>query len=211
MIHKIEKMLKMQDEINTVVHSDWKHQGFDWCRAGWVECAELMDHYGWKWWKKQEPNIEQSKLELVDIWHFILSQFIADSKYDTSFISSFFSECKKSQGNAIGFLNNVEIMSSGFLSKDISKALYGFANSCYEIGLSFDELYSLYVSKNVLNKFRQDNGYKDGTYIKEWFGKEDNEYLIECIEVLDTDHEFFTESLLAMLEEGYQTVLETKG
>jgi hypothetical protein len=35
-------------------------------------------------------------------------------------------------------------------------------------------LYKLYVGKNILNQFRQDNGYKDGSYIKIWAGEEDN-------------------------------------
>ena len=26
----------------------------------------------------------------------------------------------------------------------------------------------MYISKNVLNIFRQNNGYKEGTYIKQW-------------------------------------------
>lgn len=33
----------------------------------WTECAELMDHIGWKWWKKQEIDIEQAQIELIDI------------------------------------------------------------------------------------------------------------------------------------------------
>lgn len=41
-------------------------------------------------------------------------------------------------------------------------------------GLNIDLLYSLYIGKNVLNQFRQDHGYKAGTYIKIWNGEEDN-------------------------------------
>jgi hypothetical protein len=26
----------------------------------------MLDHYGWKWWKKQTPDTEQVILELVD-------------------------------------------------------------------------------------------------------------------------------------------------
>ena len=29
----------------------------------------------------------------------------------------------------------------------------------------------------ILNKFRQEHGYKDGTYVKIWNGKEDNVYM----------------------------------
>jgi len=35
-------------------------------------------------------------------------------------------------------------------------------------------LYKRYVIKNQLNTFRQKNGYKDGSYIKNWDGVEDN-------------------------------------
>ena len=41
-------------------------------------------------------------------------------------------------------------------------------------GLDLESLYKLYVGKNILNQFRQDHGYKDGSYIKVWDGKEDN-------------------------------------
>ena len=41
------------------------------------------------------------------------------------------------------------------------------------------------IGKNCLNKFRQDNGYKEGTYIKEWNGREDNVVMIEIIETME--------------------------
>lgn len=47
-----------------------------WYRAMWTECAELMDHIGWKWWSKQELDINQAEMELVDIWHFGLSDIL---------------------------------------------------------------------------------------------------------------------------------------
>jgi len=53
------------------------------------------------------------------------------------------------------------------------------------VNLSFDELFSRYVAKNVLNIFRQDHGYKDGTYVKTWQGREDNEHLMDILEQVD--------------------------
>ncbi|MFT5420448.1 MAG: hypothetical protein ACI9D5_001192, partial [Candidatus Endobugula sp.] len=58
-------MLDLQEAMNSRVHADWREQEFEWYRAIWIECAELMDHYGWKWWKQQIPDSEQVKLELV--------------------------------------------------------------------------------------------------------------------------------------------------
>ena len=78
MQQRLEIMLTMQDAMNVRVHEQWRSQGFEWYRAIWVECAELLDHHGWKWWKKQSPDIEQVELELVDIWHFGMSQLLLD-------------------------------------------------------------------------------------------------------------------------------------
>ena len=43
-----------------------------------------------------------------------------------------------------------------------------------QLNMSNEEVYIAYIVKNCLNKFRQDNGYKQGFYIKDWKGKEDN-------------------------------------
>ncbi|HNE25939.1 MAG TPA: dUTP diphosphatase, partial [Pseudomonadales bacterium] len=74
---QILTMLALQDSMNCKVHPQWREQGYEWHRAIWVECAELMDHYGWKWWKKQQPDFEQVQLELIDIFHFGLSSLLA--------------------------------------------------------------------------------------------------------------------------------------
>ena len=69
-------MLQMQHRMNTRVHEHWIAQNFEWYRAAWIECGELMDHVGYKWWKKQTPDMEQVRLEVVDIWHFGLSALL---------------------------------------------------------------------------------------------------------------------------------------
>lgn len=53
-----------------------------------------------------------------------------------------------------------------------------------ECSLSFNTV-RYYFGKNVLNKFRQDNGYKEGTYNKIWNGKEDNVAMLEIVHQLD--------------------------
>ena len=58
-------MLDLQDKMNTKVHPEWRDQDYAWFRAVWVECGELADHCGYKWWKKQELNLKQIKLEIV--------------------------------------------------------------------------------------------------------------------------------------------------
>ena len=38
------------------------------------------------------------------------------------------------------------------------------------------------MGKQTLTQFRQNNGYKDGTYQKVWGGREDNEFLTDALE-----------------------------
>ncbi|PIW77143.1 MAG: hypothetical protein CO000_08525, partial [Piscirickettsiaceae bacterium CG_4_8_14_3_um_filter_44_38] len=57
-----------------------------------------------------------------------------------------------------------------------------FFNSCQIAELSFEQLYQIYMAKHVLNRFRQDHGYKEGTYLKIWNGKEDNVVMFEIID-----------------------------
>ncbi|MFV9616032.1 MAG: dUTP diphosphatase, partial [Gammaproteobacteria bacterium] len=71
------------------------------------------------------------------------------------------------------------------------------------LDMTFDELYEIYVGKNVLNMFRQDNGYKEGSYNKVWNGREDNEYLAEIMKALDADSLSFQDDVYAALSRNY--------
>ena len=73
---QITQMLTMQDAMNSRVSDTWKNNNYEWYRAIWVECAEMLDHHGWKWWKAQTLDLPQVQMELVDVWHFALSHMI---------------------------------------------------------------------------------------------------------------------------------------
>lgn len=62
------------------------------------------------------------------------------------------------------------------------------------------KLDKLYHGKRILNEFRQNNGYKEGTYIKIWNGVEDNVIMFELLDKYDVY------SLYDELEKVYQTV-----
>ena len=89
-------------------------------------------------------------------------------------------------------------------TKSFSVALFwDLLNACE---MSFDELYRQYVGKNVLNFFRQDNGYKDGSYVKQWQGREDNEHLVEILNELDASGNGFAEQVYQGLNQRYQNL-----
>ena len=198
---QILTMLDLQDGMNSKVHSDWRERGFEWHRAIWIECGELMDHYGWKWWKHQAPDVDQVKLELVDIWHFGLSILLlsgSSREEITTLVESQLSE----SGAAGDFRQDLEAFTLSTLSNkgfDVAS----FAKLMAGMEMDFAELYSRYVGKNVLNFFRQDHGYKEGSYIKVWSGQEDNEHLVEVVAQLDHGAASFKDDLYSALEARY--------
>ena len=110
MHNQIKLMLQMQDEMNRKVTEDWLTRGFEWYRAIWIECGELMDHHGWKWWKKQDPDIEQVKLEIIDIWHFGLSMLLESSKDHDGLIDSIADDFNYTAPSTVPLLEAVETL-----------------------------------------------------------------------------------------------------
>ena len=199
-LSQIETMLNLQDSMNTKVNADWRRQNFAWYRAIWIECAELLDHYGWKWWKHQEMDRDQVVLELIDIWHFGLSILIVNDSDKEQLCQNL--TLGLSDSLSLEFPEQLEAFTEQVLhtrSFDVRR----FGGLMKTIGLDFDELYSSYVGKNVLNMFRQDKGYKEGTYIKNWGGKEDNEWLIEVMQQLDMSAADFADSVYFELNASY--------
>lgn len=206
MKQQLQTMLTLQDKMNTKVHENWQAQNFAWFRAMWIECGELVDHYGYKWWKKQTPDMQQVQLEVVDIWHFGLSMLLDGRGYEeiAKAIESDVQDVKL-DGQKLGVIEATEALAESVLSTKAFNVTH-FFNLMHACDLSFDELFKQYVGKNVLNFFRQDHGYKDGSYIKIWNGKEDNEYLSQFLNELDSKAEDFAEQLYKSLSEVYQTL-----
>ncbi|HCU88965.1 MAG TPA: dUTP diphosphatase [Gammaproteobacteria bacterium] len=203
MIGKTVVMLEMQDRMNSRVDPDWIDRRREWYRAIWIECAELMDHYGgWKWWKKSHRDVEQAMLEVVDIWHFGLSTRIGSDRDHKGTAAIIVDEWLE-PSNSRSFLQNVESL-AGFALREQGFLISMVPRLLDDLGRGFDDLYRTYVGKNVLNFFRQDHGYRDGSYVKTWDGREDNEHLIEILGVLDVDDAEFQTLVYAGLEERYQ-------
>jgi dimeric dUTPase (all-alpha-NTP-PPase superfamily) len=201
-IQQVRIMLDLQDSMNTKVHANWQQQGFEWYRAIWVECAELMDHYGWKWWKKQSPDAEQVALELIDIWHFGLSILLQGGRSPEELAQQVVEQLTiaTDQGD---FRLDLEAFAGATLA-DRQFHIGPFGRLMAGVDMSFDQLYRGYVGKNVLNFFRQDHGYKDGSYRKLWHdGREDNEHLVEALQQLDGSSPALKDDLYSALTERY--------
>jgi len=194
----LQHMAELQDLHNREVDPNWREAGFAYYRAVWVECAELLDHYGWKWWKQQRADLEQVRLEVVDIWHFGLSQLLIEQRVDDALAERMAEPPRR----GIELRSAVEALALDALSTrsfdpDRFKAVMD------GLGMDFADLARTYLGKNVLNRFRQQHGYKTGQYRKLWDGREDNEHLVELIATLDPADAGFEAALYAALEARY--------
>ncbi|WP_295420607.1 dUTP diphosphatase [Sulfurovum sp.] len=221
---KILQMLKLQQKLNDATNGEGWEKGItkngkliDWKRCTYLECAELIESYPWKHWKNIEaqPDHENIKIEAVDIWHFIMSQGLEDYKIQNlgtiedlathignlSNFQSFNKEVTPTTKNNYEQIEVVEtLMRTLFCGGSTEKLMEAFIDVAMQSGLNLDSLYKLYVGKNILNQFRQDHGYKEGTYIKIWYGQEDN---VTMQKVLEEHPDISPEELYKALEAAY--------
>ncbi len=199
--NQINQMLSMQDAMNSRVSDTWRNNNYEWYRAIWVECAEMLDHHGWKWWKHQEIDVPQVQLELVDIFHFGLSlRLMTGEAVET--IASELAEQLSTGGTESDFKLALESLASDAVTNKSFNAT-AFSDCMRLMAMDLNELFRQYVGKNTLNFFRQDHGYKDGSYVKVWQGKEDNEVLAEVVSALDASADDFQQQLYQALESHY--------
>lgn len=197
---QIIEMLALQDQINRVVNENWKQLNHPWYRAAMVESIEMLEHYGFKWWKKQEPDMAQVQLELVDIWHFLLSHYLQTSDDLEAIAKQLIpAEHIETQADFRALIDRFVSELAGEHQFNITIFYQLMAN----VELSFESLYLQYVGKNTLNRFRQHNGYKEGTYIKIWNGLEDNEVLFKILADSSTKHTSVADHIYTELEKYY--------
>lgn len=196
---KLEEMYKAQGELNRQIKPDWRRslKPCNFESAILVEVGEALESAKYKWWKKQEYNRDNILVELIDVLHFKLSWLYlqTDSIKDTEF-DYFVQGIQRTAP-----LTEIEILTH--LGRRQSMYDLGIAFRFY--GLSIDDIYKIYITKYVLNSFRTNNGYKDGTYIKDWNDQEDNFWATKFADSLMVDDNF-KDKLYKELEKFYKGV-----
>ena len=196
-------MLSMQDRMNTRVHADWIGQDFAWHRAIWVECAELVDHYGYKWWKRQHCDLEQVQLEVVDIWHFGMSARFRPDLSLPELAAELQGELQAANADPDEALLVAAERLAAIAAGEQRFCARAFQRLLRAADLDMDKLYRQYLGKNVLNVFRQDHGYQDGSYRKVWAGREDNLHLLDLLPQISPDSPDAEQHLYAALAERF--------
>jgi len=234
---KIEKiynknieMFELQNKLNIkTAGKKWTNgitkegRKINWNRCIYMECAEAIDSFNWKHWKNinNKDDIDNFIIEIVDIWHFIMSKLIEKFKDDiivdlNKFIYLIFypmnknylitlnlnkQELKEKLLEALenlmrNALNDKNCIMDFIYILNITELLYDF---------TFNDLYKIYIGKNCLNIFRQNNGYKNNTYKKEWEeGYEDNFFMQQYI---NENEEITYEGLYDFLTNKYKEII----
>jgi dimeric dUTPase (all-alpha-NTP-PPase superfamily) len=218
---QLKPMLELQNTMNNTVDPNWVSLGWDYMRASCLEGSEAIEHHGWKWWKHQKKDLPQLQMEIIDIWHFYLSRYLQLSKgNEVEAFHMIEKDWAEQYGKMVVFdgksydLPNMDLLAKLDLLIGLAAAkrmdLYVFFSLSQDCDLTWADLFEQYVKKNLLNIFRQKNGYKEGTYHKEWFGQEDNVYLLEEASKLDPQHENYVSSLWQSLEKVYKDAVSKK-
>ncbi len=218
---KLEEMFLLQKELNDSTNGkNWElginkfGKEINWLRCIHMEVAELIDSTPWKHWKNinAQPDMNNIHVELVDIWHFLMSYVLQETNVPKA-VSLVNTHCIYEAATDIdvkAMVKEAEKLSYISLAIEtgnmpsfsgIERFIDQFFRCCKISGLSFTWLQKLYIGKNCLNKFRQDNGYKEGTYIKDWDGNEDNVIMVSLLESME-DVSF--EILYSQLDESYK-------
>ena len=223
-MNKILQMLELQQQLNDATNGlNWEAgitkngKQIDWRRCIYLEAAELVESYPWKHWKNIDasPDYANIKIEIVDIWHFVMSEAlrlyktenlgsIEDIATAVENMKGFESFIQHDKGEVLDSYAQIalveEMIRVLFCERDINALVISFLTMSSKLNLKLPELYELYVGKNILNKFRQNNGYKEGSYIKIWNGKEDN---VIMQSILHQQNEITPDALYLALEEAY--------
>ncbi|MBL3519926.1 dUTP diphosphatase [Aliarcobacter lanthieri] len=203
--HKLEEMFLLQKQLNDSTNGkNWElgsnkfGKEINWLRCIHMEVAELIDSTPWKHWKNinSSPDMNNIHVELVDIWHFLMSYILQETNVPKA-VSLVNTHCIYEASNNIDIklvVKEAEKLSYISLAIDtknmpsfsgIERFIEQYFRCCKIAGLSFTWLQKLYIGKNCLNQFRQDNGYKEGTYKKIWNGNEDNVVMVSLLEKIE--------------------------
>jgi hypothetical protein len=201
---KIKEMLISQHKVNSIICKDEKWFRDDVCNKRitfWdydiiIEFGEMLSSMAVEHWLDKDYDIDNIQLEIVDIWHFFLSKWI---RLDNKLLKQ---DIKVRE--PINYKGDLTLVLMDILSTDWN---YGLLAMLYLTDFyfdSFDEMYKMYITKNALNIFRNQNGYNDNSYNKIWDGKEDNYYLPKIIKVFEENNvELTVDNILKELDKLY--------
>lgn len=227
----VKQLLTIQSELNEFIVSGWS-QVLTPCHFQVALSDELCEFLGsgidWKHWKHTDPDAFDefnAKVEIADASFFFLSlmimwnhkttdqfDFCKNSDPYDQFDLMYVGTDKGRSFSGIGLLSGNKLNHCNFVSLqaellsdqcDIFKHIDTLDKLVSSIGLSSVEYSAFYAAKESLNRFRQTDGYLDGTYVKVQDGLEDNERLKPLIDEFLEDSSMTLDQLKQNVEDAF--------
>jgi dimeric dUTPase (all-alpha-NTP-PPase superfamily) len=194
-MNQIEQMFTLQKQLNDETNGEvWltgvtrENRKISWYRGIYMEVAEAIDSFNWR--------------------HFVMSESIRIG--DQEYANKFLMLKPKGSFDVDILVDSLEEM----LGLSVASSIQSETNNIRRItdlfftiishlDIDIENLYKRYVVKNQLNTFRQQNGYKDGSYIKNWDGVEDN---VVAFEIMDLNPSITPSDLYKKLDSKYSLI-----
>lgn len=191
---QLEQIVAMQILLNERTVPNWMAHDLDWDSAILVETAEAIDSTDWKWWKHGETDMANLRVEAVDLLHFLISKALKQYR-DSDFVVKTLLELVEHQGpNSLSYVDWLKQVALYTLENKVIKALQALFGLFDRLEMNLTDVHQAYMTKNLLNHYRQERGYKDadGDYLKWIEGEEDNVVFARLVaslgeEVLDIE------------------------
>ncbi|CUA87359.1 dUTPase [Pseudidiomarina woesei] len=187
------QLVDMQIAFNQVIDPSYPENPQvkrDDIKAILVELGEYFEHTAYKWWKKQTADWAQANMELIDILHFAISDAIENAYVEQhqapadAVAQLIFNGAAANQTITDGKELVAALAQDGTPAKPLQCGAVFFNKLMAALVDAYGDantVYLTYVGKNALNNLRQQRGYKQGTYIKMWQGREDNEVMMALL------------------------------
>lgn len=152
---------------------DWKTKipAYKFRAAFYAEMGEFLESYttDWKWWKPPVEDMQNARIEVVDLFHFALSILMIESGFQI-------------KDGIVSLLKTKEEYMERIIKNTSFQNIESFMTLFYDLtsytDMSKEQFLDLYRQKMKLNEERVNKGYKEGKYNKiDENGNEDNRKL----------------------------------
>ena len=219
---KLSSFVITQDKLNThTCGKDWEKgickktgKKIDFIKAILVETGEMFESDEYKHWKAMKRDCQNIRMELVDILHFLISELIVN--YGRDGLVNLIQDGLSLNLDYLPKNTDTKIVMNLLTELDNLKYNTSDSQILYIINLFFQlvtvilkpekpikeilDVLDLYEKKTLLNLLRQNNGYVEGTYIKDWNGEEDN----KVVERLLAGTTLLTEEAYRLIDDYYK-------
>jgi dimeric dUTPase (all-alpha-NTP-PPase superfamily) len=173
------------------------------------ETVEVLGSRHWKWWKNSDKmnqvDWDNVQVELIDIFHFLLSTAVQQKQQDSIFMMLMTLDNEKNPFPVKDDKFFDDFWSEFLMAvwqKSLPLVIVKWIEFWYRSGGTYKSLAQNYFIKNALNHIRQEFGYGQGAYQKMWKHPNDPTKLVEDNVVagilLKSDEDITSDSLKEM-------------